>query len=450
MSIEEFSSALRDQAYKSWHAKSQKSILISSVKELRPSEQTAQKTSFMLRPADIVMIATKLAGREVTEAEINTIVKDLKNLTYGTRKNKAIVPRSGNDQVLYYPKIAFDNINSVLTRGFASLTKQTIKDEKGNYREARVSDFFHKGHVFGVATNILEQTISNLAVSKTTEEVKNKFIPILEEIHRELKRQDIETSNVGSIKYPLYAKYAKNKNNYLVEIQVGSENATAGRDVIPITNAIRRYFNPNKHGEISKFFRTRATEDAFIHKLITTKGSPSYKDLVEAEILASLTGKPSNTKTYKSPRIHLDSISIKPDTKALNKEIKEDSKKLQKLIKDIKSAKVRDDTGRFTSLYSIQTIINSGLANQIISNMGTPALNNRTGRFANSANVTKLSLSREGMLSVFYTYMKYPYQTFEPGFAQGSKQRDPRTLIGKSIRDIATTLVTNRLRVIRV
>jgi hypothetical protein len=62
-----------------------------------------------------------------------------------------------------------------------------------------------------------------------------------------------------------------------------------------------------------------------------------------------------------------------------------------------------------------------------------------------------MSQSREGMITAFYSYMKNPYQTFEPGYAQGSpKTRDPKLLIAKSIREIAATKVGNRLRAVSV
>ena len=78
-------------------------------------------------------------------------------------------------------------------------------------------------------------------------------------------------------------------------------------------------------------------------------------------------------------------------------------------------------------------------------------LNYRTGRFAASAKVERLSESRAGLITAFYSYMKNPYQTFEPGFRQGSpKTRDPKLLIGKSIKEIAATLVGNRMRAVLV
>lgn len=115
------------------------------------------------------------------------------------------------------------------------------------------------------------------------------------------------------------------------------------------------------------------------------------------------------------------------------------------------SLQLRDQQGHFTSLVSLQNLLNQKLATQVANNMGQKgALVYRTGRFANSARVEKLQMQRDGAIGIFYTYMKYPYQTFEPGFAQGSKARDPKDLITKSIRELATGLVTSRLRITRV
>ena len=51
------------------------------------------------------------------------------------------------------------------------------------------------------------------------------------------------------------------------------------------------------------------------------------------------------------------------------------------------------------------------------------------------------------MITAFYTYMKNPYQTFEPGFKQGSPaSRSPKLLISKSIREIVANKVGNQLR----
>jgi hypothetical protein len=78
-------------------------------------------------------------------------------------------------------------------------------------------------------------------------------------------------------------------------------------------------------------------------------------------------------------------------------------------------------------------------------------LNLRSGRFAESAKVERMTESREGMITAFYSYMKNPYATFSQGGRQDTpKSRDPKLLIARSIREIATAQVANRLRSVSV
>jgi hypothetical protein len=85
----------------------------------------------------------------------------------------------------------------------------------------------------------------------------------------------------------------------------------------------------------------------------------------------------------------------------------------------------------------------------VASKMVEPRLVYRTGRFAQSVRTENVVIGPRGGIHIDYTYMKYPYQTFEPGFAQGSKYRDPRSIIKESIRDIAITLVGEKFMTIR-
>ena len=78
--------------------------------------------------------------------------------------------------------------------------------------------------------------------------------------------------------------------------------------------------------------------------------------------------------------------------------------------------------------------------------MREPGLVNRTGRFADSVKVTDITQTPQGFPSIGYTYQRDPYEVFEEG--SGSKwangYRDPRTLIDKSIREIATQFALGR------
>ena len=181
--------------------------------------------------------------------------------------------------------------------------------------------------------------------------------------------------------------------------------------------------------------------------LLNMKSSPNSFDNI-VDLLAS------TMQGTKTKPIAADKIIGK-----FSEKIKVASKKIKLQLKPGTGAnpgnlpQLRTTQGRFTSLASLQTLLNLALAQQIQRNMGTGTskniLNYRTGRLAESAEVTSMSQSRAGMISAYYTYMKYPYQTFEPGYAQGTPaSRDPKLLISKSIREILSTQVKNRLRAV--
>ena len=92
-------------------------------------------------------------------------------------------------------------------------------------------------------------------------------------------------------------------------------------------------------------------------------------------------------------------------------------------------------------LLKLRNLINAMLPDELLSQMQLPRLRNRTGRFRNSARVTDLRVGPRGGTEIDYTYQLDPYQTFEPGGAQGSTNRDPRALIGGTIREIAQELM---------
>lgn len=97
------------------------------------------------------------------------------------------------------------------------------------------------------------------------------------------------------------------------------------------------------------------------------------------------------------------------------------------------------------SQVKLYAVLNAKINSVVAKNMQLPGLQYQSGRFAGSVNITDVSKTPQGFASIGYTYQKYPYQTFEPGFAQGSTDRDPRKLIDRSIREIAAQMVIGRL-----
>jgi len=93
---------------------------------------------------------------------------------------------------------------------------------------------------------------------------------------------------------------------------------------------------------------------------------------------------------------------------------------------------------------ALKELINAALPAELLKQMHPPALRNRTGRFRQSAEVTNVLVGPRGGVEAEYTYMRDPYETFEPGGNMGSRGRDPRKLIGGSVREIAMRLTGNR------
>lgn len=187
--------------------------------------------------------------------------------------------------------------------------------------------------------------------------------------------------------------------------------------------------------------RKYLTSDKFHNRILNNKGSNSILEDIEKGLIAALSG----IKSKVPGSTHTKKPTSKSSTNLLS----------NKGTVASSLPKIRNLQGQFYSLANLQMLINSQLQNVISANMGNGSerkvLNYRTGRFAASANVERMSQSREGAITAFYTYQKNPYQTFQPGFAQGSPvSRDPKLLIGKSIREIAATKVGNRLRAVLV
>jgi hypothetical protein len=182
-----------------------------------------------------------------------------------------------------------------------------------------------------------------------------------------------------------------------------------------------------------------------IRETLRSSGSPSALDHIAHQIRAALNGSTieSHKSTAKaSSKNNFKVISAKPTI----------TNKFRKLtnIQGSNSFLLPQQ-----STVSLLALLQGRIADQIQRNMGTgdstSKLNYRSGRFANSVSIERLTTSREGMISVFYNYMRNPYGTFsEGGMQQSPRSRDPKTLISKSIREIGASAMYNRMRAVLV
>ncbi len=189
-----------------------------------------------------------------------------------------------------------------------------------------------------------------------------------------------------------------------------------------------------------------------IKKVLEGKSSPSIKDYIVDSLTAKLLGKKAPKLSQKKTRtktttVTYSTVNSKASTKATTKS--------QPSRLSIDDNYVPQNVVPETNLTNLQMLLNKYLQDVISANMGNgndrKVLNYRTGRLAASAKVERLTQSREGMVTAFYTYMKNPYATFsEGGRQQYPKSRDPKLLISGAIREIAATQAVTRLRSVLV
>lgn len=171
--------------------------------------------------------------------------------------------------------------------------------------------------------------------------------------------------------------------------------------------------------------------------------------VVTNKIVLALGGKPIKLKEHEVPTGKANTSQSKKSAKVVSDQLSLPAKKPSK------SVPMRSVRGQFYSLASLQRLLDATLAQKIKENMGKGSrrdiLNLRSGRLAESAKVERMSQSREGMITAFYTYMKNPYATFSEGGRQEfPRSRDPKLLIAKSIREIAASQVANRMRAVLI
>ena len=204
-----------------------------------------------------------------------------------------------------------------------------------------------------------------------------------------------------------------------------------------------QFLKDAKNPETLKFLSEKYARSPTLKQSIKNKitsvivGDLSYKGKASSASSKAPTQK-SNTKT---PSIKLNSASKSTPLNNRTPAKKVAESKVTRAIQ--------------FSLASLQSLLNNNLVQQIKRNMGDGSrrdiLNLRSGRFAESVKVERMSQSREGMITAFYTYMKNPYATFSQGGDQEfPRTRDPKLLISKSIREIATQQVANRLRAVSI
>ena len=183
------------------------------------------------------------------------------------------------------------------------------------------------------------------------------------------------------------------------------------------------------------------------------EGSPSLKQAIESVTLYELssavkkapkkvTGNPKKSVNSKGKTAKSKKIKGKKSIQALR-----DDSVPKNAVKGFTRGKVTGGkvAGSFINLNTLLGPLNERINEVVKRNMVSPRLQNRTGRFASSVQVTDITRTPQGFPSIGYTYQRAPYDKFE-----SDPNKDPRKLIDQSMREIAAQYAIGRFYTRRV
>jgi hypothetical protein len=376
--------------------------------------------------------------------------------------------------------------------------------------EKEITALFHRGHIVAQTTGRAELSAKYVTSIKDQSGKETNPILLLIELS---KRLDLAGANLSGTKKELEANINKdfsNKKNIRMNIGFQLIRDTEGQgnmDVAGLTTslalistlqnlldklAIEQTRAEKKESIVSPVKAVAGTVDNFAKVLndflkklekednkiynkfnnlisktdpdfmINLKSSDNIIDYIADNVVSiTKTGLPTKDVKVNLPYQKIATSKVaKPKFPKITHLANKVKQKVQ-AVKNKSVAKIRDTKVKQSlaatqpPLSNLQNIINSLLAQQIRQNMGDgnrrDVLNYRTGRFAQSATVERLTQGREGMISAYYTYMKYPYATFSEGGRQEfPRSRDPKLLISKSIREIMQQQMITRMRAVLI
>ena len=299
--------------------------------------------------------------------------------------------------------------------------------DKGVFSEQEQKDIsrnLHKGH--GARGTAVSQVQIAKSVSHLDDVTKKLLLHNLSAAqargdlsyieHREIEKLTINSRQIVTKAGKLTADYVS-----VISFQAGPDNIKDSEAEKSLKKSFRDFVN------------NMAPE------LITMQNSSSLHQKIEKAVVAQFTDK-KNLKVITKTKNTKLSTSNKVTSNLKSKKSKVGLKKGTP-----RQGRRKQNSGSAASQpLMLLALINKELPSTVRKNMDLPALENRTGRFSESVRITDITQTPQGFPSIGYTYDKFPYQTFEPGYAQGSYNRDPRRLIDKSIREIAAQFAIGR------
>jgi len=310
---------------------------------------------------------------------------------------------------------------------------QITKDVTGSTvsKEAKAIWHLEHGNLEGISESQVSDALVQALATQTTEE---------ELIGEAELKQFLQNSNID-------LRVVRDSNTGKMLVFIGSKlgNYKEAKD------------SRRRRKELTDLVKElRKTVEETGEKIIGLPGSPSFLDLKRKEAIKKVVDpiKKRNPKAKVKITENLKEKGSKTDLQTKNKLV---STTLGKGLKSVSGRAPnrpsrRVQKGVSSSPLAMIKMINAKLPRVVAGNMGSPALENRTGRFAGSVRVVDAQVTPKGFTSFGYTYQRDPYGVFEStsGTRFASPERDPRVLIEGSIREIAQEMAIGRFFTRRV
>lgn len=410
-------------------------VYINMVESLQKAETKKNKVYADFR------VAAARAGAEVR--------RNLNNLGVSILEDPEVIFQNVNNRIAFVG-FTFDTtvskINSVVQSAINSAVSKSSVVQI-NKETFKIGNLVHAGHVGVysdkgiVGINMPSGIIAGIATNKL-EQIEQAIGNIPLHIEHGLKL----TKNFGSAGGILLDL----QFNFAVSMEAGINSKILGPQE---QAAIRSVVGAITDEALFEVLRSRTGAEAFAEIAANAPdiaSSDTATEYIEKLVTMSIVGNQlldfkQNNPIFKGTTIKSPNLSLSNKQKVSSKTSLPGKTKPNTRYKQTKAI-----SSSYTSLLNL---LNLMLKEQIKKNMGSGTskqlLNYRTGRLAGSAKVTKVSESRQGTITAFYSYMKNPYATFSTGGKQEfPRSRDPKLLISKSIREIAADYVQNKLRAV--
>lgn len=364
---------------------------------------------------------------------------------------ESAVKSLGKERLLFYPILIDNGINRRFLVGKTYRNVRDIITEITKSPELS-GTLFGQRDVFSKETGKYSQK-TNMELGHIATEDNPNLVSPLEETFRNISLLYKENPTISNMVaeslnklYKIQAEFSYTFKNTTPE---AIADISSARNILGTGYIVLTLHTFDKNQEFSR--KELDIYNKFLYNLsksidpLNIPGSNTILDDIRVGLVATLSGK-------KSPTSHNRVTSKSSSTTSPKSNVSSNTGK-------IKPPQLRDIKGRFYSIAYLQVLLNTHLQDVISANMGNEPwpggqrriLNYRTGRFASTVAVERLSQSRQGAITAFYSFMKNPYATFSKGGAQGHiPTRYPERLISKSIHEIAATMVGNRLRAVSI